>query len=114
MIDPISLVAFRDELEKIAMDPENREELKQFLKNTGVITLGTGVGLGAAGLTRVALEKAFGPKGKWPNKIGPGKIKVLSALAPTLLGAGSLYGYSKMREKDRELRGEARRRAREE
>lgn len=112
MIHPATIAAFSDEMTKIAeLKPESREELKQFLKNTGVVMLGTGAGLGAYGLTRVGLEKAFGPKGRWPGKLGPGKMRLISAGAPLVLGGGALYGYSRMRKKDEELREQARRRA---
>jgi hypothetical protein len=106
---------FSDELTKIAtsgMTPEDKEELKQFLKNTGVIMAGTGAGLGAHALTRIGLEKAFGPRGRWPGKIGPRALSALAATVPTALGVGSLYGYSQMRKREKELREQARQRAR--
>lgn len=105
-------LAHRMDKTSASMKPEDHEELKQFLKNTGAIMVGTGAGLGAAGLTRVALEKAFGPKGEWPNKLGPGKIRVISTAAPVVLGGGALYGYSRLRKRDKELREQARSRAR--
>lgn len=94
------------------LNPEQKEELKQFLKNTGAIVAGTGVGLGLAGLTGVGLDKLFGPKGRWPNMVGPAGRKALSAVGPTVLGGASLYGYHRMRKKDEELMEEARRRGR--
>lgn len=60
----INMSAMRDELSKIA---EESKENKW--KTLAAMTLGAGLGSGAAGLTRVGIEKLFGPRGKYPHAI---------------------------------------------
>lgn len=99
------------ELAKIAaqgLTPNDKSELKQFLKNTGVIMAGTGAGIAAHELTRAGILKAFGPKGKWPGKISPRMASIAAAAAPLILGTGVAYGSSRVRSREKELREQAR------
>jgi len=63
----IDFSSFSDELQKIAADtgptkPINKELFIQFLKNTGAIAAGTGLGYGAGSLARNALSRYAGPR----------------------------------------------------
>lgn len=63
MISTVTLMAFKDELSKIAMDQVAKDRLKRFGITTLAIGAGTGAGIGAGELTIRALEKKLGPGG---------------------------------------------------
>lgn len=68
-----------DELGKIAEVKKKPDSgrFKKFLKNTAIISAGTGAGVGAAELAQKALEKAFA--GRWAGIPSPTKRRLLGA-----------------------------------
>lgn len=99
----ISIEAFSNELQKIAEDsassprrPVNREQLKQFAKDTAIVAAGSGLGYGLGKLTIKGLKR-YGRK--LPKNVRRGLIVGL----PVAGGAGGL-AISKMREKEQDRR----------
>lgn len=101
------------ELQKIAQDVEvnhrdaRKEELKQKAKNVAAIVGGAATGEGLALLTNMALRSAAKRYGRSLPSWSPWAVQGL--LVPTM-GVGAHMAHSSMREKDKQLLEEARRR----
>lgn len=89
-----TLVAFRDELEKIsASGAEKRERAKKWLKGTAAVAAGTGLGTGAYMLGERAVSKKLGRR--W-SSLQPGTRRAVAGGAAGLATVGGMMLAQRM------------------